>query len=119
MATSQASQIVILNDFVSLPIIISDYDAIAENKRRASGATSPIIAASETKATSPPNTPSHQQWGTGFTAYTDELWERMTFGMKQKLREACVDVLKRTDDANESQATRMSWQYDDDARFLD
>ncbi|KAK3053426.1 hypothetical protein LTR09_005595 [Extremus antarcticus] len=107
MATSQASQIVILNDFVSLPIIISDYDAIAENKRRASGATSSTTTSPETKTSSPPTNPSHQQWGTGFSAYADELWECMTTGMKQKLREA------------ESQATRMSWQFDDDARFLD
>ena len=36
--------------------------------------------------------------------------------MKQKLREACVEVLKKTEDA---EPEHMSWQYDDDARFLD
>ena len=41
----------------------------------------------------------------------------MTANMKQKLREVCVEVLKRTDDANGEE--KMFWQYDDDARFLD
>lgn len=37
--------------------------------------------------------------------------------MKRKLREACVEVLKRTDDTGEKD--NMCWQYDEDARFLD
>jgi hypothetical protein len=45
----------------------------------------------------------------------------MTQGMKQKLREACVEVLRKTEEADGEQdrAECMSWQYDDDARFLD
>lgn len=41
----------------------------------------------------------------------------MTQGMKQKLREACVEVLKKTEE--DERTEHLSWQYDDDARFLD
>ena len=37
--------------------------------------------------------------------------------MKQKLREACVEVLRKTEDTEKNE--RMSREYDDDARFLD
>jgi hypothetical protein len=49
------------------------------------------------------------------------MWARMTQGMKQKLREACVEVLRKTEEgqAEGERAECMSWQYDDDARFLD
>jgi len=57
-----------------------------------------------------------QNWSTGFSDFADDLWAKMTQGMKQKLREACVEVLKKTDDA---EPEHMEWQYDDDARFLD
>jgi hypothetical protein len=47
----------------------------------------------------------------------------MTQGMKQKLREACVEVLRKTEEEEEAEGSRAecvsSWQYDDDARFLD
>lgn len=44
----------------------------------------------------------------------------MTQGMKQKLREACVEVLRKTEEVDEAEeAEGMGWQYDDDARFLD
>lgn len=61
----------------------------------------------------------HQNWTTGFSDFADEMWAKMTQGMKQKLREACVEVLRKTEEADGSQAECMSWQYDDDARFLD
>lgn len=60
-----------------------------------------------------------QNWSTGFSDFADEMWAKMTQGMKQKLREACVEVLRKTGEADGSQAEHMSWQYDDDARFLD
>ena len=111
----------LLNDLVSLPIIISDYDAINSNKRRASEATtgedsrSACITTATDDAVS--STASHQKWNTGFSDFADDLWSRMTTGMKQKLREACVEVLKRTDDNTHEEST--SWQFDDDARLLD
>lgn len=61
-----------------------------------------------------------QNWSTGFSDFADELWAKMTQGMKLKLREACVEVLKKTEDAaGPGETEHMSWQYDDDARFLD
>jgi hypothetical protein len=112
------------NDLVSLPIIITDWDVVVENQRHASTSssadidTTPSPSRTETSSASP----SSQRWSTGFTAYTDDLWKRMSVGMKQKLREACVEVLKRTDDVSDAMkehGDNMSWQYDDDARFLD
>ncbi|KAK5174072.1 uncharacterized protein LTR77_001152 [Saxophila tyrrhenica] len=107
MATSQSSQLIILNDFVTLPIIISDYDAPTETKRRASSTATTTTAHSRQNSAASTNDsattaadPSQQQWSTGFTSFTDELWDRMTVNMKQRLRQACVEVLKRTDDTN-------------------
>jgi len=60
-----------------------------------------------------------QNWTTGFSDFADEMWAKMTQGMKQKLREACVEVLRKTEEADRERAECMSWQYDDDARFLD
>ena len=59
-----------------------------------------------------------QNWTTGFSDFADEMWAKMMQGMKQKLREACVEVLRKTEGAEED-SEHMSWQYDDDARFLD
>ena len=63
-----------------------------------------------------------QNWTTGFSDFADEMWAKMTQGMKQKLREACVEVLRKTEE-EEAEGSRAecvsSWQYDDDARFLD
>lgn len=61
----------------------------------------------------------HQNWITGFSDFADEMFAKMTQSMKQKLREACVEVLRKTEEADGSQAECMSLQYDDDARFLD
>jgi hypothetical protein len=35
---------------------------------------------------------------------------------RNETEEACVEVLKKTEEA---EPEHMSWQYDDDARFLD
>ena len=111
----------LLNDLVSLPIIISDYDATIANKRRQSGSTS---KESVTTADSTPTSNSSSgaaakpKWNTGFSEFADDLWSRMSGGMKQKLREACVEVLKRTDDAKERQGDRWG-DHDDNARLLD
>jgi hypothetical protein len=59
-----------------------------------------------------------QNWATGFSDFADDLWAKMTQGMKEKLREACVEVLRKTEDVAES-GNVGAWQYDDDARFLD
>lgn len=107
-----ASQATLLKDFVGLPIIVSDYDDLTNNKN--SPGTSQHDRHSSTSSTS--TTTSEQNWSTGFSDFADDLWAKMTTGMKKKLREACVEVLRKTE---EVEPERTSWQYDDDARFLD
>ena len=114
------SSTLFLNDLCSLPIIISDYDAMTASPRHTSRGTmeesasrDDSVATSDTASDTRPK----QKWSTGFGDFADELWSRMTDGMKQKIREACVEVLKRTD--GHSKEESMCWQNDDDARFLD
>jgi hypothetical protein len=117
-------------DFVGLPIITSDYDALTSTSTATS--TSSSNQSTDTAQTFPAQSTSsptasqtysfgtasamQQNWSTGFSDFADDLWAKMTQVMKQKLREACVEVLKKTEDA---EPEHMSWQYDDDARFLD
>jgi hypothetical protein len=111
----------LLNDFVSLPIIISDYDATVANERRESGSISKeSITAADSTTTSESNSSAapKAKWNTGFSEFADDLWSRMTGGMKQKLREACIEVLKRTDDAKEQHGDRWD-DHDDNAKLLD
>ncbi|GAB7328115.1 hypothetical protein MBLNU13_g00151t1 [Cladosporium sp. NU13] len=129
MATTQ----ILINDFVGLPIIISDFDALSNNnKNNNASSQSPQSPSSTDHQSSSSSTVSHaysttgtaspmqQNWTTGFSDFADEMWAKMTQGMKQKLREACVEVLRKTEEADGPQAECMSsWQYDDDARFLD
>ncbi|KAM0705747.1 hypothetical protein Q7P35_007107 [Cladosporium inversicolor] len=120
MATSH----ILINDFVGLPIIISDFDALSNNP-----SSQPSQSPTPTSTTSPQSSTAtaisqaysnttnpalQQNWTTGFSDFADEMWAKMTQGMKQKLREACVEVLRKTEEAE-----GMGWQYDDDARFLD
>jgi hypothetical protein len=112
-------------DFVGLPIIISDYDALTtpapssnssiETAQSSSQSTSSSTAVSLAYSNGTASA-MQQNWSTGFSDFADDLWAKMTQGMKQKLREACVEVLRKTEDA---EPEHMSWQYDDDARFLD
>ncbi|KAK4545638.1 hypothetical protein LTR36_002591 [Oleoguttula mirabilis] len=131
---------VLAHEFVHLPIIISDYDAILLEPSSPSSPSSPLssTAHSTTGRTSPtPNvnintttsstpsssatcSPIHQNSSSGFTEFADDLWSRMTYGMKQKLRAACVEVLRRTDDNDaREEEEKGGWAYDEDARFLD
>src|ERR1700761_9325197 len=111
----------LLNDFVSLPIIITDYDATVANKRHASTSTTDTsIGAEEPGASSDASSESaaKPKWNTGFSEFAEELWHRMAGGMKAKLREACVEVLKRTDDSRPESSNRWG-DHDDNARLLD
>ena len=119
---------ILVNDFVGLPIIISDFDALANNNTSSQPTQSPTSTANSPSSTAPAisqaysnNTISamQQNWTTGFSDFADEMWAKMTQGMRQKLREACVEVLRKTEEADGPRAECMSWQYDDDARFLD
>lgn len=131
MAASSAPTFV--NDFVGLPIIISDFDALTNNSTASEvpSQTPATQSAASSPTTYQPSTSSsvatayssgtvsaaQQNWNTGFADFADELWAKMTQGMKQKLRDACVEVLRKTEDVESTE--HMSWQYDDDARFLD
>ncbi|GAB1728885.1 hypothetical protein NU195Hw_g8896t1 [Hortaea werneckii] len=118
------------NDFVSLPIIVSDYDALIDSKPLSK--TKPLrprvdVQSPSTSSTSPSLNPSpsdkgnslasQQNWSTGFNDFVDSLWSHMTNGMKSKLREACVEVLRRTEDPSEEEKLWGVW--DEDARMLD
>ncbi|KAI7163606.1 hypothetical protein KC349_g1250 [Hortaea werneckii] len=120
------------NDFVSLPIIVSDYDALVDSKPPSTTKTSrPQIDVQSNLASSsslspslnPPSSnkdsslASKQNWSTGFNDFVDSLWSHMTKGMKSKLREACVEVLRRTEDPSEEEKLWGVW--DEDARMLD
>ncbi|RMY59038.1 hypothetical protein D0865_02284 [Hortaea werneckii] len=110
------------NDFVSLPIIVSDYDALVDSKPPSTTkASRPRIdvhsnlasSSSSSSSLSPSLNPSssnkdsslasQQNWSTGFNDFVDSLWSHMTNGMKSKLREACVEVLRRTEDPSEEE----------------
>lgn len=125
-----ASAPTFVNDFVGLPIIISDFDALTtpstSNNSTTTTTQSPSSPTDRQSSTSSAvsnayqsgtTSPTQQNWNTGFSDFADELWAKMTQGMKQKLRDACVEVLRKTKDAESTE--HMSWQYDDDARFLD
>lgn len=129
-----ATTSIFMNDFVGLPIIISDYDALTSNSNTSEGANralQPTTQQPTTQQTSRQQSTSssegyilalsatsaqQQNWQTGFSDFADQLWAKVTQGMKQKLRDACIEVLKKTEDP---EPEGMSWQYDDDARFLD
>ncbi|KAK4507855.1 hypothetical protein PRZ48_001590 [Zasmidium cellare] len=105
---------ILSKDFVSLPIIITDWDAIAAAK-------SHIIAPKEEIArsltVSRMATASQQEPARpAFKESAEEIWNRISDTTKSKLREAALEVLRRTD---ECQNEKMTFQYDDDARFLD
>jgi hypothetical protein len=105
------------NELVSLPIIVSDYDAIAESRRSSLSGLTGTQNEGEDKSIASRSTASRQKWSTGFSDFADEIWHRMSDSMKQKLRDACFEVLKRTDGQGDNQS--MRWEYDDDARLLD
>lgn len=104
-----------LNDLVSLPIIITDFDADTTPSHKKSDDQTPPSAAN-----SAANDAALQKWSTGFNDFADEMWRSMTEAMRSKLREAAVEVLKRTDDVKSGARGDELWgQWDEDARFLD
>ena len=102
----------------NLPIIVSDYDEVLATKSTTSqqqpSSKIESNSAPASSASSTTNSPVQQSVTLGFADFADELWSRMTNGMKIKLREACVEVLKRTEDADEAENV-----WDEDARLLD
>ena len=53
------------------------------------------------------------------TDAAEDIWSRLSSVMKSKVREACQEVLRRTDDHSSRRQDDFSFDYDDDARFLD
>lgn len=123
---TMATTPILINDCVGLPIIISDFDALTSTPTTSNASTNasrtdtaqpaPLTIRQPSTFSTKGSTATQQHWSTGFSDFADELWAKMTQGMKQKLRDACVEVLRKTE---ESEPEQMSWQYDDDARFLD
>ncbi|KAK3669478.1 hypothetical protein LTR78_010625 [Recurvomyces mirabilis] len=136
------------SDFVGLPIIISDYDAIvAKSPTQSTFASSAATAGDSTDQstsalpltssatnTNPSTTTSSsssvssitqmQNWTTGFADFADAVWNRMESGVRRRLREACVEVLRRTGDPGEEERVfggfgEKEEEWDEDARFLD
>jgi len=100
--------------FVCLPIIVTDYDAFTSTE---SDGRAPSQASNRSPGIEDHSyTPNFPNWQTGFTQYADNLWSSMTLNMRKKLREACVEVLRRT---GEQEEERITWEYDDDTRYLD
>lgn len=109
-----------LGAHLCLPIIVSNWDEPAARKRRPSDTPSSekhekpsddsrscSISGSSTTTT---------KWITGFSDYVDGVWRSMTGEMRRKVRDACVEVLRRTDDEELENVFR---NCDEDARFLD
>lgn len=98
------------HDFASLAIIVTDWDSLYTKEIGSPSTTSP-------KMRSSPTIPSMEQSSeTGISDIVDEIWNLMSSTLRSKLREACIGVLRRTDnvDANEG-----CYWLDDDARLLD
>ncbi|KAK4635311.1 hypothetical protein CLAFUW4_00627 [Fulvia fulva] len=98
------------HDFVSLPIIITDWDAVTNAKSQLQIPTAEI-ARSHTAA----NTTSTDA---SITESVEAIWNRISDAMKLKVREAASEVLRRTENTSSLQE-EVGFQYDNDARLLD
>jgi len=110
-----------LNDFVSLPIIISDWDAQSTDSESSTSVPSSTAQTKRRDSSqsfrNPLSFSARTRWSTGFGYYIDDIFGRMTEGMKQKVREACVEVLRRTDARVDNEAA-FGAAFDEDARLL-
>jgi cell pole-organizing protein PopZ len=99
-------------DFLGLPIIIIDYEALCTAKQ--STRTPTEMATRSRAASAALNEKSAQM---GFADAIDELWDQMSSAMRNKVREACYEVLRRTDGSKD--VVGRDFDNDNDARFLD
>jgi hypothetical protein len=97
---------IIPKDFLGLPIIIIDYEALCTTNQTIRATTTPAgkLALHEDRAQM------------GIAEAIDELWDQMSSAMRNKVREACYEMLRRTDGSKE---VGRDFDYDNDARFLD
>ncbi|EME49283.1 hypothetical protein DOTSEDRAFT_19743 [Dothistroma septosporum NZE10] len=98
------------HDFVTLPIIVPDWDAATKTK---SQLQVPATEIARSHAAALPT-----QADIGLIESFDIIWSRISDAMKAKVREAANEVLRRTGDSFLIQQ-EMSLQYDNDARLLD
>ena len=99
---------ILSKDFVSLPIIVTDWDAMNDAK---SHVQSPVREIERSRTTSKI---AHEPEKPALNESFEEIWGRISSTTKAKIREAAMEVLRRTDTSE-----KLSFQYDDDARFLD
>ncbi|KJY01561.1 hypothetical protein TI39_contig287g00029 [Zymoseptoria brevis] len=104
----------LLQQFIGLPIILVDYEALCLTKQ---------ASRTPTEAMTRSHTPSAAAVALngktvqiGLADSIDDLWDQMTSAMRAKVREACYEVLRRTDGPKE---IGHDFDYDNDARFLD
>jgi hypothetical protein len=97
---------IIPKDFLGLPIIIIDCEALCTTSQTIRATTTPAgkVALHEDRAQM------------GIAEAIDELWDQMSSAMRNKVREACYEMLRRTDGSKE---VGRDFDYDNDARFLD
>lgn len=106
------------HDFISLPIVICDYDAICESKKIVRVPTAEIERSRSNASNGSRDDSKEPEKLAGFTESVEDIWNRISDATKQKIREACMEVLRRTEQSR-SDDQMTSFQYDDDARFLD
>lgn len=112
------------NDFTSLPIVIHVQQSQApvdeKDKREDGGQPGPQEQPNAAQAT----LARHEEEAVCTDAITDAIsdaaenaWFRLSSVVKQTVREACIGLLRRTEEAPTISA--LDFEYDDDARFLD
>lgn len=106
---------ILSKDFVSLPIIITDWDAVTEAKSHIQTPTAEI-AKSHMISQMARASSMQEVDKPAFKESAEQIWNRILDSTKSKIREAALEVLRRTD---EGQNENMTFQYDDDARFLE
>lgn len=106
---------ILSKDFVSLPIIITDWDALTEAKSHIKTPTEEI-ARSHTISQMAKASSKQQVDKPALKESAEQIWNRISDSTKSKIRDAALEVLRRTD---ECQNEKTTFQYDDDARFLD
>lgn len=99
------------HDFASLAIIVTDWDALYAKTTTNSRFTAPP----RTRSSAIPE-PIEYNTESGISNGLDEIWSLLSNVLKNKLREACIGVLRRTDNFD---ASENCYRLDEDARLLD
>lgn len=106
-------------EFVSLPIVVTDYDKLQQSESGGNTPSKEIQSTSARPASASEAQEDDKVFIDEITDAAEDVWKRLSTAMKTKVREACIEVLRRTDDTNSSEKPHDDFEYDDDARFLD